>query len=127
MSNLLLHTSSIIQAQLRTDLPEFRVGAVISVHYKIKEGNKERIQIFTGIVINRHAGTSIDATFTVLKVGAGAVKVTRVFALHSPNIAKIEILQDQRARKANLRYLKNVKDPIKTIRIKKLQKVSAGK
>ena len=110
MSNLLLHTSSIVKAQLRTDLPEFRVGAVVSVHYKIKEGNKERIQIFTGIVINRHAGNSIDASFTVLKVGAGAVKVTRVFALHTPNIAKLEVIQNQRARKANLRYLKNIKD-----------------
>lgn len=122
MSNILLHTSSVIQAQLRTDLPEFRVGAVISVHYKIKEGNKERIQIFTGIVINRHAGSSIDASFTVLKVGSGAVKVTRVFALHTPNIAKLEVLNNQRARKANLRYLKNVKDPIKAVRIRKFKK-----
>jgi len=122
MSNILLHTSSVIQAQLRTDLPEFRVGAVISVHYKIKEGAKERIQIFTGIVINRHAGTNIDASFTVLKVGAGAVKVTRVFALHTPNIAKIEIVHNQRARKANLRYLKNVKDPIKAVRVRKFKK-----
>ena len=122
MSNLLLHTSSIVKAQLRTDLPEFRVGAVVSVHYKIKEGNKERIQIFTGIVINRHAGDSIDASFTVLKVGAGAVKVTRVFALHTPNIAKLEVIQNQRARKANLRYLKNIKDPIKSVRIKKMAK-----
>jgi large subunit ribosomal protein L19 len=122
MSNLLLHTSSIVKAQLRTDLPEFRVGAVVSVHYKIKEGNKERIQIFTGIVINRHAGNSIDASFTVLKVGAGAVKVTRVFALHTPNIAKLEVIQNQRARKANLRYLKNIKDPIKSVRIKKMAK-----
>lgn len=124
MSNSLLSQSTVVTSQLRNDLPNFYVGSVVSVHYKIKEGTKERIQIFAGLVINRHAGVSLDATFTVLKVSVGAIKVTRVFALHTPNILKIEVSTLQRARKANLRYLKNVKDPIKSLRSKKITKIS---
>lgn len=120
MTHHLISKSKVVQEQLRTDLPKFRVGYTLSVHYKIKEGVKERIQIFTGIVIDRHGGDTLDATFTILRNSAGAIKVVRTFPLHSPMIAKVEIVTGSlRARKANLRYLQNVKDPIKSVRTKK--------
>jgi large subunit ribosomal protein L19 len=121
MSHHLINLSSVVQAQLRKDIPPFKVGSKVSVHYKIREGAKERIQIFTGLVIDKHAGNSIDATFTVLKVATGSIKTVRVFPIHSPNIVKVVVDVLQRARKANLRYLKVVKDPIKKLRSKKVK------
>lgn len=118
MSSHLIHSSKVVQAQLRKDIPFFTVGSVVSVHYKIIEGNKERIQIFTGIVIDRHKKSSLEATFKVLKVGAGSVKVTRVFPLHSPQIDKVVVVKLQRGRRATLNYLADIKDPIKAIRSK---------
>ena len=119
MSNLLLQTSSVIQKQKRTDLPEFKTGCVVEVHYKIKEGDKERIQVFTGVVIKRHAGNSLDATFSVLKNSTNGVKVIRTFPLHSPWIEKIVLVSPlQRARRSKLYYLKSVKEPIKALRVK---------
>jgi len=119
MSNLLLQTSSVIQNQKRTDLPEFKTGCVVEVHYKIKEGDKERIQVFTGVVIKRHAGNSLDATFSVLKNSTNGVKVIRTFPLHSPWIEKIVLVSPlQRARRSKLYYLKSVKEPLKALRVK---------
>ena len=119
MSNLFLQTSSVIQNQKRTDLPEFKTGCVVEVHYKIKEGDKERIQVFTGVVIKRHAGNSLDATFSVLKNSTNGVKVIRTFPLHSPWIEKIVLVSPlQRARRSKLYYLKSVKEPIKALRVK---------
>jgi large subunit ribosomal protein L19 len=119
MSNLLLQTSSVIQNQKRTDLPEFKTGCVVEVHYKIKEGDKERIQVFTGVVIKRHAGNSLDATFSVLKNSTNGVKVIRTFPLHSPWVEKIVLVSPlQRARRSKLYYLKSVKEPIKALRVK---------
>jgi large subunit ribosomal protein L19 len=119
MSNLLLQTSSVIQNQKRADLPEFKTGCVVEVHYKIKEGDKERIQVFTGVVIKRHAGNSLDATFSVLKNSTNGVKVIRTFPLHSPWIEKIVLVSPlQRARRSKLYYLKSVKEPIKALRVK---------
>lgn len=117
MSHHLIHKSSVVTSQLRSDIPEFNVGMVITVNYRIKEGNKERIQAFKGIVIDRHAGSGIDATFTVLRVSAGGIKVERTFPLHSPMIESIVIDSPLvRARKAKLSYLHNLKDPIKSVR-----------
>ena len=93
--------------QLRTDLPEFRVGDTIKVHYKIKEGSKERIQIFQGIVIQKR-GAQISKTFTVRKVSNG-VGVERIFPLHSPNIQKIEVVRFGRVRRTKLFYLRKAK------------------
>lgn len=118
MSNQLIAKSSVIQAQLRSDVPDFKVGSVIEVHYKIKEGNKERVQIFAGLVTNRTSGNSLDGTFTVLKVSTGQIKVERTFPVHSPSIEKIVVTKFQRARRSNLRNLTNVKDPIKSVRTK---------
>lgn len=116
MSNLLIQKSKVVSSQLRSDLPDFKVGSVINVFYKIKEGNKERVQIFSGLVTNKHGGSSIDATFTVLKNATGSIKVERTFPLHSPSIEKIVVVSYNRAKKANLRYLKKVKDPIKALK-----------
>jgi large subunit ribosomal protein L19 len=90
--------------QIRTDLPEFRVGDTIKVHYNIKEGSKERIQIFQGIVIQRR-GAQISQSFTVRKISNG-VAVERIFPVHSPNINKIEVVRFGRVRRAKLFYLR---------------------
>ena len=93
--------------QIRTDLPEFRVGDTIKVHYKIKEGEKVRIQVFQGIVIQRR-GALISKTFTVRKISNG-VGVERIFPLNSPNIDKIEVVRFGRVRRAKLFYLREAK------------------
>lgn len=89
---------------MRTDIPPFRVGDTVKVHVKIREGEKERIQVFEGIVIRHHRGR-MGATFTVRKVSYG-VGVERIFPLHSPQIDKIELLRRGRVRRARLYYLR---------------------
>ncbi len=90
--------------QLRSDIPDFRPGDTVRVHVKLKEGNKERIQVFEGVVIARKHG-GISETFTVRKVSYG-IGVERVFPLHSPRIAKIEVTRRGRVRRAKLYYLR---------------------
>jgi large subunit ribosomal protein L19 len=93
--------------QLRTDLDPFRVGDTVKVHVIIREGDKERIQIFRGDVIARRGG-SVKATFTVRKVSFG-VGVERVFPLHSKMIKKIEVVRKASVRRAKLYYLRDLK------------------
>ena len=88
----------------RGDHPDFRPGDTVRVHVRIKEGDKERIQVFEGVVIQRHRG-GIHATFTVRKVSYG-VGVERVFPLHSPMIAKLELKSRGRVRRSRLYYLR---------------------
>jgi large subunit ribosomal protein L19 len=90
--------------EMRTDLPEFRVGDTIRVHVKIKEGDKERIQVFEGVVIARKNG-DLRSTFTVRKTSFGQ-GVERIFPLHSPIIDKIEVAKKGRVRRAKLYYLR---------------------
>ncbi|MBD3169151.1 MAG: 50S ribosomal protein L19 [candidate division Zixibacteria bacterium] len=92
---------------LKDDIPEFQPGDSVKVHVKIKEGDKERIQIFQGAVLQRKGG-GINESFTVRKVSAG-IGVEKVFPLHSPNIAKIEVLRKGRVRRAKLFYLRGLK------------------
>ena len=92
---------------LRTDLPEFRAGDTVRVHVKVAEGDKERIQIFQGVVIRRR-GSGTRASFAVRKVSAG-VGVERVFPLHSPVIDKIEVVRHGRVRRAKLYYLRKLR------------------
>ena len=103
--------------QLRTDLPEFRVGDTVKVHYKIKEGTKERIQIFQGIVIQKR-GMQISTTFTVRKISSG-IGVERIFPLHSPNIDKVEVVRFGRVRRAKLFYLRKAKGKAARVKEKK--------
>jgi large subunit ribosomal protein L19 len=89
---------------LRTDLPDFRPGDTVKVYFRIKEGDKERIQPFEGVVI-RKRGSGTGATFTVRKISYG-VGVERTFPLHSPLIEKIEVLRRGKVRRARLYYLR---------------------
>jgi len=90
------------------DLPDIRPGDTIKVHQKIKEGDKERIQIFEGIVIARKHGKGISSTITVRKVVDG-VGVERIFPVHSPALAKIEVVRHAKVRRAKLYYLRTAK------------------
>lgn len=94
----------ITASQLRDDIPEFRAGDTVRVHAKIVEGTRERIQIFQGVVIKRH-GAGISATYTVRKISNG-VGVERTFPVHSPRVAKIEVVRYGRVRHAKLYYLR---------------------
>ena len=95
----------ITASQLRDDIPEFRAGDTVRVHAKIVEGTRERIQIFQGVVIKRH-GAGISATYTVRKISNG-VGVERTFPVHSPRVAKIDVLRHGRVRRAKLYYLRD--------------------
>jgi large subunit ribosomal protein L19 len=95
------------QEQMKKEVTKFNVGDSVRVHTKVKEGEKERIQIFTGIVIGRK-GALLNETFTVRRISYGE-GVERVFPLHSPRIAKIEVETAGTARRAKLNYLRNRK------------------
>jgi large subunit ribosomal protein L19 len=92
---------------LRTDTPEFRAGDTVKVHVKVREGDKERIQVFQGVVISRR-GAGTNESFTVRKMSAG-IGVERVFPIHSPIIDKIEVLRRGRVRRAKLFYLRGLR------------------
>lgn len=89
---------------MRTDLPDFRPGDTVAIHYKIKEGERERIQIFEGVVIAKKGG-GIRETFTIRKVSYG-IGVERIFPLHSPLIQKIKVKRQGKVRRAKLYYLR---------------------
>ncbi len=91
---------------LRKDLPDFRPGDTVRVHLKIKEGDKERIQVFEGVVIARRGG-GLRETFTVRKISFG-IGVERIFPLHSPKIEKIEVVKRGRVRRAKLYFLRGL-------------------
>jgi len=94
----------IIQDQLKT-VPEIKPGQTVRVHQRIKEGNKERVQPFEGLVIATKHGRGLDGTFTVRKISEG-VGVERIYPLHSPTIDKIEILKTAKVRRAKLYYMR---------------------
>ncbi len=100
--------------QMRTDIPDFRPGDTVNVHARIREGEKERIQLFKGVVIRKRNGKT-GATFTVRKISYG-VGVEKIFPLHSPMVDKIEIITRGRVRRARLYYLRNLRG--KAARIK---------
>ena len=94
------------QSQLRSELPDLRVGSNVRVNYRISEGNKERIQAFEGVIIGKHGGARNNkATFTVRKVTQG-YGVERIFPLHSPRIESIEVIKVGRVRQSKLYYLR---------------------
>ena len=92
--------------QMRADIPDFRPGDTIRVHIKIREGDKERIQVFEGVVIRKRKGR-LGATFTVRKVSYG-IGVERIFPLHSPVIEKIGVVKRGKVRRARLYYLRKL-------------------
>jgi large subunit ribosomal protein L19 len=91
---------------LRSDLPEFRVGDSVRVHVKVREGEKERVQAFEGVVIKINRGGN-RAAFTVRKISYG-VGVERIFPLHSPRIDKLQVLSRSKVRRARLYYLRGL-------------------
>lgn len=95
----------IIQEQLKKDLPEIRPGYTVVVYQKIKEGDKERIQAFEGLVIATKHGSGINATITVRKI-SGGIAVERIFPIHAPGIQKIEVVKKSKVRRAKLYYLR---------------------
>ena len=106
------------QQYLKTALPEFRSGDSVKVYQKVKEGDKERTQIFEGLVIARKHGKGTDAMFTVRKVTAG-VGVEKTYPLHSPRIEKIEVVRRTKARRSKLyfvRYAKGKRARMKGVR-----------
>lgn len=111
-------------AQRRADLPAFRSGDTVNVHVKIREGNKERIQIFTGTVIQRRNPSSGGETFTVRKISNG-IGVERIFPVLSPNIDKIEIVRMGKVRRARLFYLRGRQGKAARVKERKL-KVTAS-
>jgi large subunit ribosomal protein L19 len=100
-------TDLIEQPFLRTDLPEIRPGDTVKVHVRVVEGNRERVQVFQGVVLRRSGG-GIRETFTVRKISFG-VGVERTFPLHSPSISKLELVQRGRVRRAKLYYLRDLR------------------
>lgn len=93
--------------QIKKDVSAFRIGDTVKVHTRVIEGDKERIQIFAGIIIS-HKGSGINEAFTVRKISYGE-GVERVFPLHSPKVAQIEIVKSGRVRRARLHYLRGRK------------------
>ncbi|MBA3543314.1 MAG: 50S ribosomal protein L19 [Chthoniobacterales bacterium] len=98
---------TLAKEQQKTDVTKFKVGDGVRVHTRVREGDKERIQIFSGIVIGRK-GTGLNQTFTVRRISYGE-GVERVFPIHSPRIAKVEVEKQGKARRAKLNYLRDRK------------------
>ena len=96
---------SIEHEQLKNKIPELRVGNTVRVHVRIKEGNKERIQVFEGIIIKKQGG-GVNATFTVRRISYG-VGVEKTFLVHSPMVEKVELVRVGKSRRAKLYYLRD--------------------
>jgi large subunit ribosomal protein L19 len=109
--------------QIKSDIPQFKPGDTLRVHFKIREGNKERIQVYEGVCIARH-NEQISSTITVRKISSG-VGVERVFPLHSPLIEKIEVKKRGRVRRAKLYYLRKLRG--KAARIKEIKDFQSKK
>lgn len=108
--------------QLRLDIPRFIPGDTVKVHVRIREGEKERIQVFEGVVISKRSGTT-NASFIVRKVSYG-IGVERVFPLHSPTISKIEVVTNGRVRRAKIYYLRNLRGKAARIKERRLDQKS---
>lgn len=114
---------NITEDQIKT-LPKFRVGNTVKVHQRIKEGSKERTQVFEGLVIAIKGGTGVNATFMVRKITSG-VGVERIYPLHSPNIIKLEVVKAPEVKQAKLYYVRERQDS--QPRTKKAPKVVKAK
>ncbi len=117
MSDVHPTIASLEKAQAKSDIPEFKPGDTVRVHVRIKEGDKERTQVFEGVVIRKKAGGATRASFTVRKISYG-VGVERVFPLHSPRLEKIEVSTRGRVRRSRLYYLRDLTGKAARIREK---------
>jgi len=102
------------QSKARKELPKFKVGDTVRVFYKIKEGDKERLQSFEGLVIARKHGKSVGATFTVRKVVDG-IGVERIFPIHSSKIGRVEIVKTSKVRRAKIYFVRQKSKKMKTV------------
>jgi large subunit ribosomal protein L19 len=115
---------SLNQSSLKRSVPQFKAGDTIKVHARIVEGNKERIQIFQGVVISRKGRNGPKATFTVRKVSYN-IGVERIFMLHSPRVEKIEVVTQGLVRRAKLFYLRETKGKAGKVKSRLVQKIGA--
>lgn len=113
------------RAQMKKKVPSFCVGDTVKVHMTIKEGDKERVQVFEGVVIARKHG-GVRETFTVRKISFG-VGVERVFPIHSPKVGKIEVARHGRVRRAKLYYLRDLKGKASKTKEKSRQQIQKAK
>ena len=113
--------TTVTDKSIKNKLPQINPGDIIRVHQKIKEGAKERIQVFEGIVIKTHRKIGPSATFTVRKISSG-IGIERIFVLQSPNIVKIEFKKSSKVRRAKLYYLRNLSGKALRLKEKKVDK-----
>jgi large subunit ribosomal protein L19 len=118
MNPIIKEVEQTLGADKRAAMPDFNAGDTVNVHVKIREGNKERIQVFQGTVIQRRNNSTNGETFTVRKVSNG-VGVERIFPLLSPNIEKVELLREGAVRRARLFYLRGKSGKAARIKEKK--------
>lgn len=111
------------QTLVKDEIPDFKSGDTVNVHYRVREGDKERIQQFEGIVISRR-GSGSNETFMVRKISAGNIGVERIFPIHSPFIAKIEVKKEGDVRRSKLYYLRERRG--KAARIKEKDRRNEG-
>jgi large subunit ribosomal protein L19 len=109
--------SSVTNEYMKSDIPAFNVGDTVKVHVKIKEGNRERIQIFEGFVLKRQGG-GIGETFTVRRIASG-VGVEKTFPIHSPLVEKIEVVRRGKVRRARLHYMRQRTGKSAKIKVRK--------
>ena len=107
-SNDMANTDAFMKAQLKDTPATFRSGDVVKVHQRIKEGEKERTQIFEGLVIARKHGKGVNATFTVRKIAAG-VGVEKTYLVHSPLVEKVEVVKETKTRRNKLYFVRDAK------------------
>ena len=98
--------TAFVSEQMKTEVPQFNIGDTVTVHNRIKEGDKERIQLFEGTVIAKHGGGGISETFTVRRVSFGC-GVEKTFPIHSPNVVKVVVTRRGIVRRAKLYYLRD--------------------
>jgi large subunit ribosomal protein L19 len=115
MNSLVQYVQS---GHLRFDLPSFATGDTVRVHGRIIEGEKERVQIYEGVVLRKSAGQGVDATFTVRKISNG-VGVERIFPVHSPRVLKLEVLSSGKVRRAKIYFLRELQG--KAAKLKKIE------
>ena len=108
--------AAVTQEYLRTDIPRFDIGDTVKVHIKIKEGARERIQIFEGFVLKKQSG-GINETFTVRRIASG-VGIEKTFPVHSPKIDKIEVVKRAKVRRAKLNYMRKRTGKAAKIKVK---------
>ncbi|MDP8229143.1 MAG: 50S ribosomal protein L19 [Candidatus Electryoneaceae bacterium] len=113
----------IVKGQINEKMPQLKPGDMVDVHYRVVEGEKERIQIFTGTVISIRGGDT-DASFMVRKIASGGIGVERIFPWNSPFISKVEIIRHSFVRRAKLYYLRGLRGKAARLREAKIQRPS---